>query len=149
MVLTNKFFKQLIFTAVLVFPISSHAINDNCSKTYPNPELVIVKEGEKNGNVQLYAIKVPNSGSFSEEMFRLAPELPPCGYNTNASRTWIDIYDDQDNRLYGYCGFPSLQGLNAMRFGIKDGNPTKGVYIEIIDRACNKEYKSKITPLPK
>ena len=42
-------------------------------------------------------------GPLSNDLFVPSPGLPPCGRNANASRTWLNIYDDRGVRLYGWC----------------------------------------------
>ena len=40
-----------------------------------------------------YNYAVFNSEAFPNTLFAAAPDLPPCGVNTRASRTWVDLYD--------------------------------------------------------
>jgi len=110
---------------------------DDCRKKYPNPQIKF-DHIDKEGRVY---IPVVNWAAYSNEMFRSAPELPPCGLNTNSSRTWVDIYDaDTNNRIYGFCAFNSNDDLKTIWFLSK---AKKGrVYIILQDRACKKNYKS-------
>src|ERR1700682_3432171 len=50
-----------------------------------------------------YKYDVLNKSDYPATMFAPAPSLPPCGKNTNSSRTWVDIYDQRGQRLYGFC----------------------------------------------
>ena len=110
---------------------------DNCKKRYPNPK---IKFDRQDAQGRVY-IPVLNWGSYDNEMFRVAPELPPCGLNSNSSRTWVDIYNAATNaKIYGFCGLNSNDDLKSIWF--KPSTPHGLVYIIINDRACKKSYKS-------
>ncbi|MCX6580394.1 MAG: hypothetical protein NT166_09435 [Candidatus Aminicenantes bacterium] len=133
----------LILTYVLVFfiGVSQGFARDDCSKIYPNP---IIKFDHKDAAGRIY-IPVTNWAVYPNEMFRQAPELPPCGANANSSRTWVDIYNaDTNAKIYGFCVFNSNDGLTKIWF--MPGAPKGRVYIILNDRACRKSYKSNIIP---
>jgi hypothetical protein len=95
-----------------------------------------------------YRLSVENRSEFPDEMFQAAPDLPPCGRNANSSRSWIDIYDGNDERLYGFCAINSVDGLGDLWFARRRGEaPPDFVYIVIIDRKSNKKYKSNLVSL--
>jgi hypothetical protein len=110
---------------------------DNCQVKYPNPR---IRYSHTDSVGRVY-IPVINWKLYSDEMFRKAPELPPCGLNTESARTWVDIYDaTTDNRIYGFCAFDSKDDLKKIWF-----KPTKKsgkVYIILNDRDCKKKYRS-------
>jgi hypothetical protein len=112
----------------------------------PNPVLVFTApEYFQNGGKQWirYRFNVDNFSAYPKEMFAAAPELPPCGQNTNASRTWVDIYDQSGKRLNGFCAFGSPDDLNKVWFALEDDViPPSWVYIELTDRKTNTKYKS-------
>jgi hypothetical protein len=111
--------------------------DDECSKTYPNP---VIRYDHTDADGRIY-IPVENWAAFPNELFRQAPELPPCGSNTNSSRTWVDIYNaEDDTRIYGFCALNSNEGLKRIWF--MPSTPKGRVYIIIKDRACDKSYKS-------
>lgn len=97
-----------------------------------------------------YRLKVTNSGSYPEELFAPAPDLPPCGRNTNASRTWVDIHDAAtDRRIYGFCAFSSSDGLNALWFAAAEGTaPPRRIYILLRDRREGNVYRSNDVTIP-
>ena len=71
--------------------------------------------------------------------------LPPCGTNTNSSRSWVDIFDSRGKRLYGFCALGSAADLNKIWFALETAIvPPSYVYIEISDRATNTRYKSNL-----
>jgi|APFre7841882724_1041349.scaffolds.fasta_scaffold10175_1 hypothetical protein len=108
-----------------------------CDKQYPHPQ---IKFDHKDSEGRVY-IPVVNWPAYDNEMFRKAPELPPCGLNTNSARTWIDIYNAATNdRIYGFCAFDSKDDMKGIWF--KPTTRTGQVYIIINDRACKKTYKS-------
>jgi hypothetical protein len=89
-------------------------------------------------------IRVTNHRAYPKEMFQLRPDFAPCGLNPNASRTWVQIYDEH-GRLYGYCALDAPSGLARMGASIPStrGDRVK-VYIVLIDRATGLEYKSNL-----
>jgi len=110
---------------------------DDCKKTYPSP---VIKFDHKDAEGRVY-IPVLNYSAYANEMFRQAPELPPCGANPKSARTWVDIYDaDTNSVIYGFCALGSNADLKGIWF--KPGKPCGRVYIIMKDRACQKQYKS-------
>src|SRR5437879_5905450 len=62
----------------------------------PNPVLYLTgTESYQQGGKQFirYKYDVFNKDAYPAELFAAAPALPPCGANTKASRTWVDIFD--------------------------------------------------------
>ncbi|KAF5424303.1 MAG: PEGA domain-containing protein [Candidatus Methanocomedens sp.] len=117
----------------------------------PLPKLVFIgsEEYEVRGNQFIrYRLSVENWEEFPTILFESAPDLPPCGLNTEASRTWVNIYNaEDDRRLYGFCGFSSPKSLTSLWFAVqKDVTPPEAVYIQLVDRRENKIYSSnKVT----
>ena len=115
-----------------------------CRKRYPNPT---IKYSHTDSSGRVY-IPVLNWASYSNELFRKAPELPPCGANPNSARTWVDIFDAvTGNRIYGFCAFDSKDDLKKIWF--KARSKRGQVYIILNDRACKKTYKSNTISWPK
>jgi hypothetical protein len=86
-----------------------------------------------------------NKASYPAAMFAAAPSLPPCGNNTNASRSWVDFFDQSGKRLYGFCALGSPADLGSIWFATEDGTvPPSWVYIEITDRQTNTKYRSNL-----
>ena len=112
----------------------------------PNPILVFSAPEffENNGQQWIrYRYNVDNFSAYPKELFAAAPELPPCGQNTKASRTWVDFYDQSGKRLNGFCAFNSPNDLNKLWFALESGVvPPSWVYIELTDRQTNTKYKS-------
>ncbi|HEY9405500.1 MAG TPA: hypothetical protein VIQ24_22815, partial [Pyrinomonadaceae bacterium] len=112
----------------------------------PNPVLVFTApEFFQSGGKQLirYRYNVANFAVYPKELFAAAPDLPPCGKNTKAARTWVDMYDGTGKRLNGFCAFSSPDDLNQLWFALdSDVVPPSWVYIELTDRKTNMKYKS-------
>ncbi len=114
-----------------------------CHPDLPSPELICAGKEIDNQNNTDYLLKVTNSIVFPDELFEDAPHLPPCEINTNSSRTWIEVFDNRDNRLNGFCAFDESDDLNTIRFVVTQGaTPPQSVYIVIHDRECDIEYTS-------
>lgn len=92
-----------------------------------------------------YRYDVLNKADYPAEMFAAAPSLPPCGNNTNASRTWVDFFDSTGKRLYGFCALSKPDDLGKIWFAMEEGViPPSYVYIELNDRQTNTKYKSNL-----
>jgi hypothetical protein len=95
-----------------------------------------------------YLLTVTNRDLYPDDMFEPAPGLPPCGLNTDSSRSWVDIFDDLGQRRYGFCAFTSSEGLANLWFAVPKGaSPPAGVYVEITDRQCGTTYRSNTVPI--
>ena len=114
----------------------------------PNPILYLMTEeaytaGGKNWIRKRY--DVFNKSSYPAEMFAAAPGLPPCGLNTNSSRTWVDFFDSTGKRLYGFCALSKPDDLGKIWIAFEEGVvPPSYVYIELNDRQTNTKYKSNL-----
>jgi hypothetical protein len=120
-----------------------------CYSNLPNPILTFKGTEEYvdayGDNYIRYKLGVSNYSSFPDGLFASAPDLPPCGLNNEPARTWIDIFDGDNNRIYGFCDLPSANWLNEIWFGVLVGEtPPNSVYIKITDRRCGTVYVSQI-----
>jgi hypothetical protein len=146
MIIRSKTKSLLLLTIVILFvpaiqsPASVPAI--------PNPVLYLTgteafKQGGK--NFIRYRYDVFNKDEYPAQMFAAAPDLPPCGKNAKASRTWVDIYDQGGKRLNGFCALSKPANLAQIWFALGEGViPPSYVYIELTDRQTNTKYKSNL-----
>jgi hypothetical protein len=119
-----------------------------CPPNLPNPKIKL-SSVEKNGNFLRFRIPVYNYNIFPDFLFSPAPSLPACGLNASASRSWVDIYDEHNNRLYGFCALGQATDLKNIWFAVKQGEtPPARVRIVITDRGCNKKYPSNWISIP-
>jgi len=92
-----------------------------------------------------YRYDVFNKDAYPPDFFAASPNLPPCGKNTKASRTWVDVYEQSGKRLQGFCAFGKLADLGSIWFALEEGTiPPSWVYIELTDRLTNTKYKSNL-----
>jgi hypothetical protein len=92
-----------------------------------------------------YRYDVFNKQAYPAAMFAAAPGLPPCGTNTNSSRTWVDFFNSRGQRLYGFCALNSPNSLGSIWFALPEGQiPPSYVYIELNDRQTNTKYRSNL-----
>ena len=92
-----------------------------------------------------YRFDVLNKDSYPADLFAAAPALPPCGTNTKASRTWVDIFDQRGKRLFGFCALGKPADLKNIWFALEEGViPPSWVYIEMTDRQTDTKYKSNL-----
>jgi hypothetical protein len=126
-----------------VFDISGLAISFKSSAAAPSgalpvPVLELRGSEDSTANGQSftrYLFNVSNRAAFPDVLFAPAPDLPPCGANTNASRTWVDIFATGGRRLYGFCAMRSANDLGTLSFVVPKGQaaPTS-VYVTFTDR---------------
>ena len=114
----------------------------------PNPILYLTgleyySAGGKNWVRHRY--DVFNKDQYPAAMFAAAPALPPCGANTTSSRSWVDFFDKNGKRLYGFCALGKASDLGHIWFATEDGViPPSYVYIVITDRQTNTTYRSNL-----
>ena len=129
-------------TITLLLPHNYDITAQNTSSLVPNlayVDLDIETNGYRN------YIGISNWSSFSDELFSPAPDLPPCGQNTNSSRTWLKIFDNEGNYIYGYCAFESARSLENFWFFVPSGNcPPEGVFVLLVDRLADTYYISNL-----
>ena len=115
----------------------------------PNPILYLTGQEFYTANGQnfiRYRYDVFNKDAYPAAMFAAAPGLPSCGNNSNASRTWVDFFQNRTNqRIYGFCALGRPQDLGSIWFALPEGQvPPSYVYIEMTDRQTNTKYRSNL-----
>lgn len=98
-----------------------------------------------------YRLSIVNRSSFPAELFAPAPDLPPCGVNRNASRTWVNVHDGDGSgaRLYGFCALGSADELGKLSFTLpNDRKPPSWVYITLTDRRAHVTVASNSARVP-
>ena len=96
----------------------------------------------------LFHLTIRNSSGFPNAMFTPAPHLPPCGLNANSSRSWVNIYDNDGNHIYGFCALRSTAEFNHIWFAVPPDAVPSMVYVVIWDRETNERYTSDKIPIP-
>jgi hypothetical protein len=114
----------------------------------PNPQLYLTRtEVFEQGSKTFirYRYDVFNKDQYPAAMFAAAPALPPCGLNTTASRTWVDVFDPNGKRLNRFCAFGSPNDLGSIWFALEQGVvPPSYVFIVLTDRKTSVKYKSNL-----
>ena len=142
---------MLLGATVLISAASTSGLRSVTATTPPpppNPVLYMTHTEYYTANGKnwiRYSFDVLNKDEYPVAMFAAAPGLPPCGLNTNSSRSWIDFFDQSGRRLYGFCALGKPDDLGKIWFSVEDGTvPPSYVYIEINDRQTNTKYKSNL-----
>lgn len=125
------------------------------SESIPNPILVFDRKETGTdafaNTVDRYFFTVANFAAYPAAMFAARPDLPPCGLNNAASRTWVDFFrSDNNDRIYGFCALGTPSDLNGIWFGIipSGATPPPAVYIKLMDRETGIEYQSNSVVVP-
>lgn len=122
------------------------------NRTLPTPELAYTGQGRRtvSGNELIkVTLSVTNWEAFSADYFKASPALPPCGANTNASRTWVSIFDaNTDKQLYSFCALSSPSDLTNLWFAIPTSQRLpRQVYVKMEDRAAKVVRKSNVVEI--
>lgn len=141
-----KLIIRISFVLVLCFTILPAIAR--AQNALPNPILFMSgSEYYTTGGVAYvrYNYQVFNAMDYPGALFAAAPALPPCGKNTQSSRTWVDVYDQRGKRLYGFCALGKNTDLNGIWFALPASEiPPSWIYIEMTDRQTNIKYKSNL-----
>jgi hypothetical protein len=115
-----------------------------CFSNLPDPVLEFDNKTVSTDNLTRYRLNVKNWSSYPNQLFDSAPYLWACGLNSNASRTWVDIYDgDTNSKIYGFCALDSNDDLTNLWFAVpRGGSVPRQVYVVIHDRHCGVRYVS-------
>lgn len=134
------------FLLILLTLSSSNLIALNQTPPPPILALMNVEPIKIRGkNLIRYNYIVSNFDAFPNEMFAAAPDLPPCGNNKKASRTWVDLYDSTGKRLQGFCALAKSSDLNKIWFVLESNEiPPSYIYLELNDRKTSVKYKSNL-----
>lgn len=140
-------FRKLSYLASLTFVVfmAAHTTNGQI----PNPILYMTQSEYVTVNGQFdvvrYRYDVLNKEAFPASLFAAAPSLPPCGANTNASRTWVDLFDQSGKRLNGFCALSSSEQLSSIWFALPvNVVPPSYIFVVFTDRQTNVKYKSNL-----
>jgi len=141
---TRKTSVLAVLTLILV--IASQGVAS--APVLPNPVLYLLNQeyftsGGK--NYVRYRFDVLNKDVYPNDLFAKSPDLPPCGSNTQAARTWVDVFDQSGKRLQGFCNLGKSSDLGSIWFAMEEGTvPPSWIYIEMNDRKTNTKYKSNL-----
>ena len=132
----------------LILVVLTAGVAFSQARPLPNPVLYPVGQElfEAKGKQMIrYNYDVSNFNEYPDALFAPAPTLPPCGANTKAARTWVDVLDQSGKRLNTFCGLRSAKDLNGIWFALPaDEIPPSYIYIEMNDRQTSTKYKSNL-----
>lgn len=116
----------------------------------PKLKLVSVTDGTSTaGPTKVYEVSVENHAEYDDDLFIATSVLPPCGKTTNASRTWVNIYNEVDLRLYGHCVIKTNSELASLKFILPANKPQpKEIFIDFVDRFEGVISRSKNVKIP-
>ncbi len=144
----SKAITMFLGSVMLTMMVSHTTSHARPNPLLPNPVLYLIGTEsftQSGHNYIRYNYDVLNKDSYPDAMFEAAPALPPCGQNTKAARTWVDIFDQRGKRLYGFCALGKSSNLGGIWFALEEGViPPSYVYIQLNDRQTNTIYKSNL-----
>lgn len=113
----------------------------------PAPQLEFVGREDYEVNAAKgirYKLSVTNRASHPDFLWRPSSNLPACGKNQNAARTWVEVFGSPGGkRLAGFCGLRTSEDLGHLWFPEPSGEKAPAcVYIVMTDRQTGKKYMS-------
>ena len=145
--MTSKSLRGMLVLLLFILVVSITE-RSTSAPALPNPILYLTSaEPHQSGGKQFirYRYDVFNKDAYPADFFAASPNLPPCGTNTKAARTWVDFFDQTGKRLNGFCALAKPADLSGIWFAIEVGaTPPSWVYIELNDRQTNTKYKSNL-----
>lgn len=134
----------IVFAVLVLSALASISV----SAVTPNPVLIFMGQEPatvSGQNIIRYNYGVFNFAEIPNDLFAAAPALPPCGLNTNSSRSWVDLFDQNKKRLNGFCALGNSSNLNKIWFALPETEvPPSWIFIEITDRQTNTKFKSNL-----
>jgi hypothetical protein len=144
----KRFSRKICVLTIVTFTLVLAMQTGAAAPVLPNPILIFLgpEYVEISGKQMIrYRFDVFNKSEYPQDLFASAPELPPCGSNTKASRTWVDIYEQNGKRLNGFCALGKPDDLGVIWFALDDSAvPPSYIYIELTDRKTGTKYKSNL-----
>ena len=145
--------KSLMLSIAALFAFTCTLSQNASAQALPAPQVVFggTEDYEANGKQWTkYKLPLLNRSAYAPELFLPAPDLPPCGSNTNSARTWVDIYNrDGRKKIYGFCALPGPKELGYLWFAVEKGmQPPQSIYVVITDRRNKRRVTSNVLPIP-
>ena len=136
----------------------SYRIEDEY-ECYPDLYLqaYVTKAAPYDADTKRYTLTIANWQDIPPELFIASPELPACGLNDQASRTYIRIYGSKGSLYFTGCGArdgTSSQFLKNFSIHIDDDDVLSDpyIYLQLHDRKCdqyiNSNYAYLLKPCP-
>jgi hypothetical protein len=135
--------KRLLVAVALLVGFATPAL----AQPFPRPVLQFTGQLIF-GPTLIVGLTVVNWRDYSHSLFAESPKLPPCGLNTSASRTWVDIYNARGRRLYGFCDFADPSNLSQLFFSVPITERPRAVYVTLTDRLRHRIVVSNKVVIP-
>ena len=126
-----------------------------CRKPCSWPELRLEMDSTEDVNtddspIRRYRLKITNWRMLPDYLFEVALDLPPCGANMDASRSWVSIYNSTTGDMLNlFCDFRSTESLMDLWFVFPvSEEPPRIVQIKIDDRRTGNVYCSSKVRIP-
>jgi hypothetical protein len=137
--------KRIVAAAVLLLGLTAPA----WAQRLPAPVLRYVDQYPVLPGLIRVDLTVLNWKAYSPALFAASPNLPPCGLNPAASRTWVDIHHARTGQtLYGFCALSGPADLAHLWFATSSMQRPFGVYITLTDRLRQRTVRSNVVRIP-
>jgi hypothetical protein len=140
------FVKRVLLAALLVLVTTAGVL----AQQPPFPPPVLQYDSQQlQGNLLHVDLTVVNWQAYAPVLFAPAPQLPPCGANPNAARTWLHVFNAVNNvRINSFCTLGSPFELQNIWFATPPSRKPKRVYVTLVDRLLKKTVQSNAVAIP-
>ena len=138
------------FAILVVLVVATSLIAQPICNTppLPVPKIQFLAKNVSGGFIH-YWFTVSNRDLYDDALFVKSPQLPPCGANLAASRTWVLIFKNNAVPVSGYCAISSHTQLARLSFAVKATDPQPhSFFIRMRDRRCNRTVQSNMVGIP-
>lgn len=115
----------------------------------PKIDLLGIDPNSTGSDGQTYtaiSIKVPNWKSYNATLFERSPDLPPCGGNNLAARTWLTFHGSAASQMtkpiYAFCAIGGPDEMQKLTFNVKKEEMPDILILVMEDRRGGKKYTS-------
>ncbi len=141
--------KRTLFVATLLAGLVVGLAAPASAQPFPPPIVKYVNQYPSFGGLVHVDLTVVNWHVYSPALFVASPNLPPCGLNPSASRTWVDIYNARTaRRIYGFCALGTPSDLTRLWFATPAAEKPRAVYITLTDRLRHRRVRSNRVIIP-
>lgn len=114
---------------------------DDVYTCYPDlylPAYLLDIDTDSHPTVDYYTFAVSNWQDLPDELFVHSPELPACGLNTEASRTYVRVKGDDEVQYYSFCAVYDKSFFEEFLIAINKATVKPDqFYVELWDRKCD------------
>ena len=137
-------FKTAVMGGLVNANISTTIKVDTFVPILPTPQLAFTGAMDVGGST-IYTFSIVNWSEFSDEFFAAAPDLPPYAGTQSASRTTVELRDnDTGQRIYEFVSLGSAKHVSSLTFYRDEPLAVLNVHAVMTDRRTKVQRVSNV-----